>query len=808
MAVSRRTNQNVLANEIATHGNGPFEAIVVSTLDPNYQGGLLVDILRRSDAGSIPEKIGNSIEARYLSPFYGTTGFQHTQGNDGYSSTQKSYGFWAVPPDPGTRVLVLFVNGDISRCYWIGCIQDAYMNFMVPDGRASTEITTDATPSNLKGSKLPVGEYNKKIETGTRADPTKFKKPYNKDFTQVLEIQGLIQDEARGLTTTSARRDLPSSVYGWSTPGPIDKRNGAPKGQSGQLDARSNRFVNRLGGASIVMDDGDDKLLRKTTAEQGPPSYVNVEGGETGGDPTLPQNELTRLRTRSGHQILMHNTEDFIYIGNSRGTAWIELSSDGKIDVYANDSVSIHSDNDLNFTADRDVNIEGGRNVNIRASARFSDGLSTGGTSGNVQIESKNDMNLRADENMKIHVESNRDDYTKGTHNSHVIGEINTTTDASFKLHATGGTVDLKASGGINAEATSGNINVKASAKVSLGAGTNIDLQADTQLAGDATTIYWNSGQSAAAGSANDPADATEVALLKTHGLPVTNPGVFTPDDVNTIVRRMPSHEPWSQHENLDPLKFKKAETDQQNTSPFIDTINIRTPDTFQKSGAGGTREAGGFGAAPSVNGTAPVTVTPDYSSVGPGGDLLNIIAQAESGANYDTVFSNSRITTKEYLGKDLSACTITEVLQWGDHSTDVLGSASSAAGKYQIIRSTLRSLVAEGAASVDEVYNAEVQDRLANALLRRRRIAQYIAGSITEARFAINIAQEWASMPVCSRTQGKFRMVNAEESYYAGDGLNKSLVATNTVIAAIRALRPAPNDQAGAPPTRNSGPQ
>ena len=81
----------------------------------------------------------------------------------------------------------------------------------------------------------------------------------------LLEIQGLINDEVRGTTTTSARRDLPSSVYGWSTPGPIDKRNGAPKGQSGQLDARSNRFVNRLGGASIVMDDGDDKLLRKTT---------------------------------------------------------------------------------------------------------------------------------------------------------------------------------------------------------------------------------------------------------------------------------------------------------------------------------------------------------------------------------------------------------------------------------------------------------------------------------------------------------------------------------------------------------------
>ena len=184
MAVSRRTNQNVLANEIATHGNGPFEAIVVSTLDPNYQGGLLVDILRSSDAGSIPEKIGNSIEARYLSPFYGTTGFQHTQGNDGYSSTQKSYGFWAVPPDPGTRVLVLFVNGDISRCYWIGCIQDAYMNFMVPDGRASTEITTDATPSNLNLNKGLV--FSKSNLINAKSSELIYKVPFKEPFSVIL----------------------------------------------------------------------------------------------------------------------------------------------------------------------------------------------------------------------------------------------------------------------------------------------------------------------------------------------------------------------------------------------------------------------------------------------------------------------------------------------------------------------------------------------------------------------------------------------------------------------------------------------
>lgn len=812
MAISQRTNQNQLSNEIAVHGNGPFEAVVVSTLDPTYQGGLLVDILRRSESGSIPEKIGNSIEARYLSPFYGTTGFKHTQANDGYANTQKSYGIWAVPPDPGTRVLVVFVNGDISRCYWIGCIQDAYMNFMVPDGRASTEITTDATPQNLRGSKLPVGEYNKKIETGDRRDPTKFRKPYNKDFTQVLEVNGLIQDEARGLTTSSARRDLPSSVYGWSTPGPVDKRDGAPKGQSGQLTAQANRFVNRLGGSSFVMDDGDDKILRKTPADLGPPEYVNKEAGDDGGDPTLPQNELMRFRTRSGHQILMHNTEDFIYIANARGTAWIELSSDGKIDVYANDSISIHSDNDLNFTADRDVNIEGGRNVNIRASSRYAAGADANGTSGNVQIESKYNMNLRADQDMKLHTERKRDDYVKSDYKITVVeGNLHTEVSTGFYKHRVTGEISFQTNDSFYAEATTGDFNIigKTGVKIEAYEG-DISLKATANnIAGDATKIYWNSNKSSLAVNPTTPDLAETVPHLRRHGLPVTDPGVLRPNDVVSIVRRMPSHEPWNHHENLDPQKFKKDKTDQQIEGAFTDVLNVRTPDTFQKSTTGGTRaESGGFGPPPSTSGTRPVTVTPDYTSVGPGGDLLNVIAQAESGSNYNTIFSNSRISTEEYLGKRLTDCTITEVLQWADHSTDTLGSASSAAGKYQIIRGTLRSLVSEGAASVDELYNAEVQDRLANALLKRRKIDQYIAGSITEARFAINIAQEWASMPVCSRTQGSKRIVNAEESYYAGDGINKSLVAPEVVIASIRALRPPAENATGAPPGRIPGPQ
>ena len=135
---------------------------------------------------------------------------------------------------------------------------------MIPDGRASTEITTALTPDGIKGSKLPVGEYNKAFEDGSKIDPTLFSKPYNKDFTEVLETQGLLFDEARGTTTSSARRETPSMVFGFNTPGPLDKRDGSPKVSVGPAEDKVDIPYNRLGGSSLVMDDGDGSSSRRS----------------------------------------------------------------------------------------------------------------------------------------------------------------------------------------------------------------------------------------------------------------------------------------------------------------------------------------------------------------------------------------------------------------------------------------------------------------------------------------------------------------------------------------------------------------
>ena len=683
MAELTRTSPNT-----SSYGaGGPYEAIVVNHLDTTYMGTLEVELLKYTSTGNNPERTGQTHTVRYLSPFYGVTPQRGTQPNDGYDFTQKSYGFWMVPPDVGTKVIVIFLEDNASQGYWIGCVQDQFMNFMLPDGRASTKATTEATPSALRNLKLPVGEYNKRVETGEGKDPTKFKKPYNKDFFQVLETQGIYKDEIRGTTTSSARRDIPSMVFGFSSPGPLDKRPGAPKYAYGNQGSKAEQFYNRLGGSSLVFDDGDDKFIRRVHAEDGPPEYANVEANDVQGDQTIPHNELVRLRTRTGHQILLHNSEDLIYIINSRGTAWVELTSDGKIDIHADDSISLMTAADLNITAERDINMEAGRNINMKATARYSGEQQqdiNGNESGRVQIESVFNTNIDVGKDYKLtvhdfsdtvvenkmkvlvkddyHFHTNKSRYQRSDAMTHetsgfswyrksdssihdVAVGIHYLTNASLNMRSIGGDGgdgDIRYFAKGNVEGTiegyrrekitgevhlisDSNIRTQSADDTTIisattihqeagtthhviagqssyhNSGSNVNIQGAGIIAGDAGQIHWNSGLSGSANAGGDPSvsiaailatdatnpeDAVEVVHLPTISLSYIPPGSENAEIYQSILCRAPQHEPWPQHENMNPLAFKTPETDRESPGAMTDTpFRPLTPDTFAKGG-------------------------------------------------------------------------------------------------------------------------------------------------------------------------------------------------------------------------------
>jgi len=76
-------------------------------------------------------------------------------------------------------------------------------------------------------------------------------------------------------------------------------------------------------------------------------------------------NRLFKMRSSDGHQILLNDSENLIYIINSKGTAWIEMTGDGQINVYSDAGYNIRTQGTLNLHADLDININAGRKLNI-----------------------------------------------------------------------------------------------------------------------------------------------------------------------------------------------------------------------------------------------------------------------------------------------------------------------------------------------------------------------------------------------------------------------------------------------------------
>jgi hypothetical protein len=496
-------------------------------------GILDVEILR--DGAGNSSYAGQVVQAKYMSPFYGITKPSNTPtdpNKNNFTNSQESYGMWMVPPDVGTTVVVILINGDIKRTYWIGSVFDDHMNFMLP-GVASQQNTVETTPgdNNVPEAHLgraPTGEYNKLIkENDSPKDPELLKKPQHPLYKKLVD-QGLSLDDIRGLTTSSARRETPSMVFGISTPGPLDK---TPAGRTGP-QGKSQWLVNdaplsRLGGSTFVMDDGDDKFIRMTKANAGPPVYEALEAlpdkQAPSGDVTIPHNELFRIRTRTGHQILLHNSEDLIYIANAAGTSWIEMTSSGKIDIFAADSISVHTSADMNFYADRDVNIEAKRNINMKATGR-------------IQVETKDKFNL-------------------------IVGKDGfITTTGNLQVNTTG----------LN------NFTSKLSTNINSNANINFTSAVDTNLKAGAKFIQNAAGYFSLPGYGGvSPVSAIAPAASKATALSVfDNFYNSTGGKISSIMKRIPNHEPWPQHENLDPLFMTNSSTDRENSEPIKFTAN------------------------------------------------------------------------------------------------------------------------------------------------------------------------------------------------------------------------------------------
>jgi hypothetical protein len=609
---TQKPQQNFVSGGDRVASHALYIATVKATADNERMGRIRVFV----NAFDGDQNDSNTwITVRYLTPFYGVTPSElAVPGSNDWSKTQKSYGMWMPPPDIGTKCAVMFEEGDLSRGYVIGYPMDLYMNNMIPGNPSSRlkniDEDSDDYDSELLEQKIanvPVTEYNKASDVTT---PDTTRKPVH-PFVDTLITQGLANDNVRGNTSSSARRESPSQVFGISTPGPIDftgqiskdptvgNFHGAIQDKDGKVIKRAN---SRQGGHTFVMDDGT------------PQENINNEivGNKT--------NELIRLRTRTGHQMVMHDTEGLIYIGSASGKTWLEFTKDGKIDIFAEDSVSVHTKNDFNFRADRDVNIEAGRNINMKAvgsmpseANAFHDKQLDSVSTGAIRMESKAETHVKVGGEGRIEVTNDfKMESVQGNVDIRASQVAETVDDVvrprkDVRIHATGD-VDLLSGNSANkddgltsninlqavtdADSVKGNFNLKTSGKFNIDSVEDTSLKSTAKLqvsnAGtdiDGGTINFNSGTvSITTAGASATAEQATINAMMTHKMQETDTQFVFPYrtdarsvtaqgktlQLESIMKRVPVHEEWPLHED----KARSFVTPDRTDREYLEPIN------------------------------------------------------------------------------------------------------------------------------------------------------------------------------------------------------------------------------------------
>ena len=349
--------------------NVPVFGIVKDNIDPNKSGRIFVYI--SDNSGKDPDSRDSWTPVSYLSPFYGrTTPSASDTGYGKYVENPSSYGFWNSPPDIGTTVICFFVNGDMNYGFYIGAIPEPEALQMVPAIGATENIVPNSGESLSFGgaTRLPVSNIN--TNNSGVAESTLFldePKPVHSFSAATYFTQGLINDPIRGPVGTSAQRESPSRV-GWGilTPGrPIYEGGYTDDSVADAVGNKENGYklkvIARRAGHSIVMDDGD----------------------------TIGRDQLVRIRSSLGHQILMSDDGQTLFIIHSNGQTYIEFGKEGTIDVYATNSINLRTQGDINFHADRNININAAKDLNIKGE--------------NIKVESVKNYDTRVGEKYQLH---------------------------------------------------------------------------------------------------------------------------------------------------------------------------------------------------------------------------------------------------------------------------------------------------------------------------------------------------------------------------------------------------------------------
>lgn len=472
---------------------------VVDTNDPMQMGRIRVYIagLDRNfqNVRDIPFAI-------YCSPFAGHQQVSSRGPEDGvYTTGPVAYGMFAIPK-VGTDVLIAHLNGDPSYRIWFGALYGMLLSGTLPHGRYMFDSPNGGS-GDLDG---PLSAAEQPIQP-----------LYDNQTSAYTRTTAVASND--GATSTTPRKNFEWRVRGADFQGAglgaiqknlpdqkvskvADNRNVDFTEEDGTKFHQGN-FTQGYAESRIEPNATYDPALVDGGQNLDPQTYSwTTPGFSSIAMDDRPENARIRLRTGTGHQIILDDTNERIYISTVEGNNWIEMDQSGNVDIYAARRVSIHAAMDVNITTEQTFRVYAEEGIHMT-------------TKGEYRVTAAKKISVASDQGIAItavegiNVQSNDD--------------MNFKSGANLNLQSSGD-MNLNAGGNLNLESGSDtNINTGSTAAWTTSATLNFSGTAGIIMAG--ATVQVNTATPASAGTAASAADA--------------KPGeaYFT--------NRVPEHEPW-----------------------------------------------------------------------------------------------------------------------------------------------------------------------------------------------------------------------------------------------------------------------
>jgi hypothetical protein len=302
---------------------------VVDSNDPMQWGRLRILVPAWGDSWN--HEVESMPWAMYVSPLAGQTAVG-TRGA-GISSTQGgvAYGMWGIPK-VGAQVVVMSLDEDHQQRLYMGCVFDAFVSHTLPHGRWMFEDHPEL--DEAKPQSAPFGPFS---------SGEKLIQPLANNMKQSFgNAPGCKEWQTRSADYTASRVDVSQLQYAKS------------KAQDDKSVDSGDGWVNTQGYQTSRIDPHNNSTLTDKNYDSHVYSWTTPGFHSVSMDDRM-ENCRMRLRTTSGHQILLDDTNERIYIATAKGNNWVELDQAGNIDMFTTNKVNIHAANEINMTSDKTI---------------------------------------------------------------------------------------------------------------------------------------------------------------------------------------------------------------------------------------------------------------------------------------------------------------------------------------------------------------------------------------------------------------------------------------------------------------------